>query len=201
MLLLLLPLLLQLAARGAATTCPPPGTVKIDALSYAGSGCPSGTAVGGISNDGKALTVVYSRYYATTDKLLADRRRSCVVTVKLRYPRGFIVSVGTVTMRGYVKLDAGAVATIQTWYYFSGFPGTARFVHKFTGVVNKNFEVTDKFLTLVYSRCGVVRDLNLASEARVAPGPGYPSKGNGIVGIDSQDLSFRQVWNLVWEKC
>ncbi|GBG45582.1 hypothetical protein CBR_g79051, partial [Chara braunii] len=158
MLLLLLPLLLQLAARGAASTCPPPGSVKIQSFSYAGSGCPPGTAVGDISKDGKALTVIFSKYYATTDKLLADRKRSCVVTVKLSYPRGFIVSVGTVTTRGYVKLDAGAVATIQTWYYFSGLPGTARLVRKFTGVVEKNFEVTDKFLTLVYSRCGVSRD-------------------------------------------
>ncbi|GBG81078.1 hypothetical protein CBR_g31636 [Chara braunii] len=201
MLLLLLPLVLQLAAQGAATTCPPPGTVKIAALSYAGSGCPPGTAVGDISNDGKALTVMYSKYIATTDKLLADRKRTCIVTVSLSYPRGFIVSVGTVTMRGYVKLDAGAVATIQTWYYFSGFPGTARFVRKFTGALEKNFEVTDQFLTLVYSTCGADRNLILASEARVAPGPGYPAKGNGIVGIDSQDFSFRQVWNLVWGTC
>ncbi|GBG81070.1 hypothetical protein CBR_g31627 [Chara braunii] len=201
MLLLLLPLVIQLAAQGAAAICPPPGSVKIESFSYLGSGCPLGTAVGDISSDGQALTVMFSKYFATTDKLLTDRRRNCVVTVSLSYPGGFVVSVGTVTMRGYLKLDAGAVGTIQTWYYFSGLPGTARFVRNFTGVVDKNFEVTDKFLTLVYSSCGVFRNLNLASEARVIPGPGYPAKGNGLVEIDSQDLSVRQVWNLVWQKC
>ncbi|GBG81071.1 hypothetical protein CBR_g31628 [Chara braunii] len=200
-LLLLLPLLLQLAAQGAATTCPPPGLVKIESLSCAGSGCPPGTAFGYISNDGQALTVAFSKFYASTDELLAARRHSCVVRVKLSYPEEFFVSVGTVTTSGYMQLDAGTVATIQTWYYFSGLPGTARFVRNFTGEVEEHFKVTDKFLTLIYSSCGVSRDLILGLEARLTPGPGYPSEGNGFVGSGSVDCYFNQVWNLVWGKC
>ncbi|GBG75443.1 hypothetical protein CBR_g20073 [Chara braunii] len=195
--MLLLVLVLQLAAHASAIS-PPGDSVRINYFSAAGSGCPPGSTQGSISSDGKALTVMYGNYTASTDGSLADQRKACTVTVSLSYPRGFVVKVGTVTLRGYANLEKGVTGTVKTQYYFSGLLGTAKVSRTINGRFNNNFEFTDQFVSAVYSKCGVQRSLNLLSEVRVNPGS---SGKNGIVTIDSQDLALVQVLQLIWETC
>ncbi|GBG68172.1 hypothetical protein CBR_g2724 [Chara braunii] len=194
---LLLLALMQFAIHGHAAS-PPPGTVKIEGFSYNGDGCPPGSAEGSVSDDARALTVMFSKYTATTDAGNSGLRRACTVTAVLSYPQGFRFHLVDVTLRGYAKLDAGVTGTIQTSYYISGVKGTARARRVIPGAFDDNFEYTDSFAAAVYSECNSVRNLQLVSEVRVSPAK--PPK-SGLLTIDSQDLRLTEVFAITWESC
>ncbi|GBG81882.1 hypothetical protein CBR_g34066 [Chara braunii] len=192
---LLLLAFLTSAIHGQAAS-PEVGTVQILGFKYAGDGCPPGSAEGEVSDDGHAITVMFSRYTASTDAGLDGRRKTCTVTVNLSYPPGFRFHLGTVTTRGYAKLDAGVTATAQTSYYIAGEPGTARAKHVIDGPFDGDFEFTDEFTdefnVLPYSKCNVIRDLNLRSELRA---------GAGLITGRSDDLRLTQEFSIIWESC
>eukprot|EP00244_Chara_vulgaris_P005277 TRINITY_DN2099_c0_g1_i2.p1 TRINITY_DN2099_c0_g1~~TRINITY_DN2099_c0_g1_i2.p1 ORF type:complete len:211 (+),score=29.41 TRINITY_DN2099_c0_g1_i2:231-863(+) len=194
---LLLFTILQLAAHGHAQS-PPRGTVKIAYFSYSGNGCPSSSAVGSISNDATALTLIFSSFTASTDRGLADTRKNCIVTIKLNYPPGYIYTLGTVTVRGYANLESKVKGTVRIGYHISGRVGSGSATYTFYGPFNNNFERSSGFENAVGSECGRVRDLNINSEVRVHPGK-PPRKG--IVTMDSQDLKFTQIYNIKWKRC
>ncbi|GBG81867.1 hypothetical protein CBR_g34051 [Chara braunii] len=194
---LLLLAFLTLAIHGQAAS-PDVGTIKILGFTYAGDGCPPGSAEGAVSDDGQAITVMFSKYTASTDAGLDGLRKKCAVTVNLSYPPGFRFHLGTVTMRGYAKLDAGTSGTAQTSYYISGTTGTAKANRVIAGSFDDNYEFTDQFGVLVYSECNVVRDLNLVSEVRLKPG--NPAKSAQMT-VDSQDLKLTQEFAIIWESC
>ncbi|GBG68043.1 hypothetical protein CBR_g1164 [Chara braunii] len=172
---------------------PEPGTVKLLGFTYAGDGCPPGSAQGAVSDDGEAITMMISQYTASPDPPLHAVRKSCAVTVKLSYPPGFRFHLGTVTIRGYAKLDAGMTAIAATSYYISGTPGTARASRVIAGPFDAEFEFTDRFNVLLYSECNVVRDLNLRSEVRLAAGL--------VTGGDEDDPKLTQEFAIIWESC
>ncbi|GBG93042.1 hypothetical protein CBR_g58376 [Chara braunii] len=190
---------LALASNALAKRCisPPRGTVKISELTYAGDGCPPGSAEGVMSSDAEALTVMFSNYSATTDSTSQDRRKVCTLTVKLIYPAGFIFHLGTCTMRGYGMLEEGVTGTVQTSYHISGLGGTSRTTRVMKGPFDDNFEFTDRFVGAAYSQCRKVRNLNIKSEVRVNPGT---SGNQGLMTIDSTDLKLTEVFHLSWSK-
>ncbi|GBG87701.1 hypothetical protein CBR_g45855 [Chara braunii] len=194
---LLLLAVLQLAVNVHAGA-PPPGSVKIDGFDYNGDGCPVGSVQGSISGDSKALTVMFSAFTATMDEGQQNMRKSCVVSVMLNYPPGFFFTLGTVTMRGYAKLDAGVKGTVKTSYYISALIGSGQATHVFNGQFDGNYEVTDYFLNAVASECGKIRNLNINSEVRVNPEKPPRSR---IITMDSQDLKLTQIFAVNWSSC
>ncbi|GBG66745.1 hypothetical protein CBR_g68730 [Chara braunii] len=194
---LLLLTILQLAVHGYAQA-PAPGTVTIDGFTYEGDGCPSGSVAHSISDDGQALTVMYSSYTATTDQGLLNTRKKCALTIILNYPPGYFYTLGTVTMRGYTKLDAKVKATVRVTYHVSGRIGTGAATYNFFGPTEENFEKTESFANAVSSECGRVRNLNIITEGRVLPGK--PPK-SGIITVDSTDLKLTEIYAINWKTC
>ncbi|GBG81878.1 hypothetical protein CBR_g34062 [Chara braunii] len=175
------------------------GTVKISGFKYKGDGCPQGSAEGAVSDDGEVITVMFSNYTASTDADgFCHRCPRCTVAVELSYPPGFRFHLGTVTMRGYARLDEGVSGTAKTSYYISGLPGTALAKRVITGPFDDNFEFTDQFGAVVYSKWNVVGDLNLKSDVLLKAGK--PGK-SGLVTVDSQDLRLTQEFAIIWESC
>eukprot|EP00244_Chara_vulgaris_P001786 TRINITY_DN1293_c0_g3_i2.p1 TRINITY_DN1293_c0_g3~~TRINITY_DN1293_c0_g3_i2.p1 ORF type:complete len:211 (-),score=12.59 TRINITY_DN1293_c0_g3_i2:485-1096(-) len=200
MVVLLLLGLLQLVVPGLAEN-PPSDTVKIVRFTYAGSGCPPGTAEGIISADGAALTVIFSKYTASTPGSPADRRKNCQVNAELSYPTGFTFTLGTVTFRGYAQLEEGVNGTLAASYYLTGSPGTVRTNRYLPSPSENNFEYTDEFATFIYQPCDRPPvALNINSEARVVP-PLPPPNRAGLITVDSQDLKLTQLFLLRWKKC
>ncbi|GBG71804.1 hypothetical protein CBR_g9213 [Chara braunii] len=201
MVALLLLGIFQMAAAGGAEA-PPPGTVRIVGVSSNGNGCPPGSTEVILSSDLLAITAIFSKYTASTPGAVAERRKSCTLSVDLVYPTGFSYAVATVTYRGYAQLEKGVVGTLAASYYFSGVPGTVKTLRKLPSPINDNFEYTDKFVTLAYTPCDLKapRNLNLKSEIRVTPSKSS-SKAAGLITVDSKDLSLKQIFSLTWEKC
>ncbi|GBG68158.1 hypothetical protein CBR_g2709 [Chara braunii] len=196
--LLLFTLLAVLVSNGYASGAPPSGSVTIAGFTYNGDGCPPGSTEGDVSSDGQALTVMFSKYTASTDMGVAGRRRSCSVSVKLAYPPGFIYHLGSVTVRGYGLLAEGVTGTVQSSYYVAGVPGTAKAKRVIKGPFDDDFEFTDGFESIASSECSSVRNLNIKTEVRVDPGN---TSKNGLMTIDSADLRLTEVFSIVWTAC
>ncbi|GBG91280.1 hypothetical protein CBR_g52165 [Chara braunii] len=191
---LVLLLILQLAGQGSAVS-PPPGSVTMDGFSYAGDGCPSGSFASSVSEDGKAMTMMFTKFIATTYSSAAERRKMCSMTIDLSYPEGFAVGLGSVTFGGYAKLDGGASGSIKAFYHVPGKTGTARLTRKIQGPLDDNFEYTNGFDLALYSQCGGKHSLSLQLEVKV--NPGKQAKGGGIIRLDSLPKPL----DLVWKQC
>ncbi|GBG66775.1 hypothetical protein CBR_g68761 [Chara braunii] len=194
---LLLLTILELAVHGYAQA-PAPGTVTIDGVTFDGDGCSSETVKYSFSNDAQALTVMYSSFTATTDQGQLNLRKVCTLTFVLNYPPGYFYTLGTVTVRGYAKLDAKVKGTVRIGYHISGRIGTGSATYNFFGPFDDNFEETSSFENGVSSECGRVRNLNLVTEGRVHPGK--PPK-SGIITVDSTDLKLTEIYSIKWKKC
>eukprot|EP00244_Chara_vulgaris_P011481 TRINITY_DN569_c0_g1_i1.p1 TRINITY_DN569_c0_g1~~TRINITY_DN569_c0_g1_i1.p1 ORF type:complete len:210 (+),score=12.30 TRINITY_DN569_c0_g1_i1:143-772(+) len=199
---LLLLTFLQLAVHGYAVS-PPADSVSIASVNWNGDGCLPDTATATISDDGKALTVIYSNFRAVTDAGLPGRRKYCIVSVELKYPKGFSFSLFEITMRGYAKLDEAVTGTVSTRYYFSGQQGSSHSTKHFVGGANgfdDNFEVSDAFVNPQFVGCNTVRNLNINTEVRVKPGNFQPPR-QGLVTLDSTDMKVSQLFYLSWKEC
>ncbi|GBG77861.1 hypothetical protein CBR_g25793 [Chara braunii] len=200
MVVLLLLGLLQFAVPGLAQI-PPSGTVKIENITYAGSGCPPGSTSSLLSLDGQAVNIKFSEYRAFTPGSPDDRRKNCQVAINLRFPTGFTFTLRDVTFRGYGQFDEGVRGSLATSYYLSGIPGTVRVLRDLPPPVADNFNFTDEFSSFLYAQCDGTVMINVNSEARVVPPPPPNNTYVGLITVDSQDLSLTQTLGLSWRSC
>ncbi|GBG89376.1 hypothetical protein CBR_g49167 [Chara braunii] len=186
--------LLQLAVPGLAQS-PPPGTVKIESLTFAGTGCPPEGTEGILSDDG-ILGLAFTKFKVFTPGRKADLRKTCQVAVHLSYPAGFTFSVRTATFRGSAQFEEGVTGSLAATYYFSRVPGTPRSSRSLPPPVEGNFEFSNSFDTFVYSPCGSQSvTLNVVFGATVLP-PSRPNKNNkGSITVT------RPGYSLLWKKC
>lgn len=115
---------LAVAAPSPQASTLPGGQVKIQEVTYGGTGCPENTAQGLISDDGSTITLSFDQYIVQSgeNRPASDRRKFCQLQLKLEYPGGFQYSILGADFRGYASLDAGVNGTAQSTYYFSGQP-------------------------------------------------------------------------------
>ncbi|GBG66743.1 hypothetical protein CBR_g68728 [Chara braunii] len=184
-----------LSAAVPASAKPP--KVTIESVTFMGSGCNWQNTNYVLSNDYSTVTFIFGDMIATTDGGLANRRKNCQASLGLKYPKGWSLSLGSVTGRGYGKLDKGVEGTYQTSYYFSGQTGTAYAKRTLNGQLELNYEYTDVFGLLVWSQCNNVPNLNINSEVRVDG----PAGRNGIMTLDSTDKKFKLIYRLNWKTC
>lgn len=104
---------------------PPPSQVSIRGVKWNGSGCPSNGVQSIINADATIVTLLFSNYTASVGQGIsrAEGRKNCQVSLDLQYPSGYAYSVADVTIRGYIDIDAGVTATVQSRYYFQGMTG------------------------------------------------------------------------------
>ncbi|GBG85217.1 hypothetical protein CBR_g39783 [Chara braunii] len=194
--------LLQLAVPGLAQS-PPPGTVKIEGLTYAGDGCPPGSLDLAISPNGIS-SLGFTKFTVFTPGRPADRRKSCHVGVSLSYPAGFTFSVKNVAFRGSAQFGEVVKGGLRAGYYFVGFPGTVRSSRSLPPPVEGNFEFSDSFGTFAYAPCGSESaSLNVFFEATVVPPP-PPEKNNKALVVLKNKGSITVTsagFGLLWKKC
>ena len=96
--------------------------VQIQALAFAGSGCPAGSVSGQLSSDLTTLTLLYASFVAQAGKNIpaSDYRKNCQLNVKIKYPQGWQFSVFKADYRGYAQIPTGDTGTCKATYYFSG---------------------------------------------------------------------------------
>uniref|UniRef100_A0A388LFU6 NADH:ubiquinone oxidoreductase intermediate-associated protein 30 domain-containing protein n=1 Tax=Chara braunii TaxID=69332 RepID=A0A388LFU6_CHABU len=184
--------LLIAAASSTSAFCPP--KVTIDSVTYGGTGCNWQNTNYVFSPDYSTVTFIFGGMVATTDGGLANTRKFCQLSFALKYPKGWIFTLGKATGRGFAAIGKHSLGVYESSYYFSGQTGTCTISRKFYGPQSKSFEATDNFLTMVWSQCNGVPNLNIKTVVRV-------QGGKAAMFLDSHDTKFRLAFGILWKKC
>jgi Domain of unknown function (DUF4360) len=175
-----------------------PSSVRIDSVTYSGTGCPAGTVDGAISPDGQQLFLGFDAYVAQTVPGGATLdRKNCQVRVSMEFAPRWTFAISSVDYRGFAGLKAGAFGQQVSTYFFAGQPaiGDARASTRIVGPFFDNYSRRDTVGTLAYSDCRRrYHDLVINTEVRVAG-------GEGLMTVDSVIQKVQHTYNLVWQPC
>ena len=164
--------------------------VEILGAEYGGNGCPEGSASVSVSPDGQELSVLFDQFIALGNKA-AESRKSCNMSIPIKVPQGFQISLYDADYRGYIAPDT--VGRLRAEYFFAGQRGPV-ISRTFRG--ENDYNVRDQLVTVadVWSRCGdsVNMRVNAAMTAR----------GQGMATVDSFDLAHRGlVYHIKYRQC
>jgi len=190
-------------ALGSDLTVPNPEGSYFAKVSANGSGCPRGTWDAAISPDGQTFTLRFSQYETSLDPGKALAVKDCQLAIKLHSPQGLSYSVGQFYYSGYAFLDSPGMTASQTAkYYFQGNPiASAENRSDMRGPMDKEYVFDDKIAVtdLVWSKCGVDRNLNVAT--RVMAKNNARKTGSGYISNTTVDGAVELKFKLSWRRC
>jgi Domain of unknown function (DUF4360) len=164
--------------------------VEIVGASYGGNGCPGGSASVTVSPDGQELSILFDKFIALGNSA-RESRKSCNLSIPIKVPQGFQISLYDADYRGYVA--PRTTGELRSEYFFAGQRGPV-FSRVFNGETSYN--VRDSLATVadVWSRCG--DSLNMRVNAAMA------AKGQGMATVDSFDLAHRGlIYHIKYRGC
>jgi hypothetical protein len=167
-----------------------------------GTGCPAGTWTTTISDDGKTFTTIFSAYETFLEPGQTITIKDCQLGITLRSPQGLSFAVDSFYYQGYAFLDAGLTGRQTANYYFMGNPlNHAELRTDLRGPYDDSYLFQDAvgIADLVWSPCGVNRNLNVTTRLRVQNNP--RRTGTGYMNLTSIDATSRLVFRLAWRSC
>lgn len=188
----LLKSLLATAAFVATSAAPAFATPKVEILGagYGGNGCPDGSANVTVSPDGQELTLLFDKFIAEGNNV-KESRKSCNLSIPIKVPQGFQISLYDADYRGYVSEHTKG--KLRAEYFFAGQRGPV-FERTFNGETEYN--VRDGLATVanIWSACG--KSENMRVNAAMS------AKGRGIATVDSFDLAHRGLkYHIKYRAC
>jgi hypothetical protein len=167
----------------------PPEQLKINTLTWAGTGCPPGSVAGSISDDNLAFTLASSELAAQIPPGKIDRK-NCTLVMDLAIPPGWQLAIPSFNIAGFIEVDNGVVARTTGVHKWEGQSQIATLTRSWKGPIRADpyhFTDTIGIEALVWSRCGADRNLLINISASVSG-----DSGGGIATIENID--FRPVW-------
>jgi Domain of unknown function (DUF4360) len=164
--------------------------VEIIGAGYGGNGCPANSASVTVSPDGQELSILFDKFIAMGNNP-SESRKSCNLSIPIKVPQGFQISLYDADYRGYVA--PATTGSLRAEYFFAGARGPV-FSRNFNGETNYN--VRDKLATVadVWSACGESANMRV-NAAMVA-------RGKGMATVDSFDLAHRGlVYHIQYRTC
>lgn len=185
---------LLLAASTLMTTAVNPAfaknSVEILGATYGGSGCPDQSASVSVSPDGQELSILFDKFVTLGNNPL-ESRKSCNLSIPIKVPQGFQISLYDADYRGYVA--PATTATLRAEYFFAGNRGPV-FSRTFRGETDYNVRNTLATVADVWSACG--DSVNMRVNASMA------ARGSGMATVDSFDLAHRGlVYHIKYRAC
>lgn len=158
--------------------------VEIVGAGYGGTGCPGGSASVVVSPDGQELSILFDKYIAQ------NGRKSCNLTIPIKVPSGYQISLFDADYRGYVS--PATLGKLRAEYFFAGERGpvVARTIRG-----ESNYTFTDSLMAESWSRCG--DSLNMRVNSSMI------AEGKGTAGVDSFDLARRGgfIYHIKYRGC
>jgi hypothetical protein len=179
-----------LAATPIAPVLAGPSQVEILGASYGGSGCPAQSASVSVSPDGQELTILFDKFSALGNDS-SQSRKSCNLSIPIKVPQGFQISLYDADYRGYVA--PATSGTLRAEYFFAGNRGPV-FQRTFNG--ENNYNVRDSLATVadVWSPCGDSTNMRVNAS--------MTARGKGAATVDSFDLAHRGlVYHIKYRTC
>ena len=187
----------------------PPDPIKIEHVTFKGTGCPDpSTAAVNVSPDKQALTVTFSEFIAEAGPSIpaSGNRKNCTLTLDLNIPSGWQFSIGTFNFRGFVSLDKGVAAEHSATYFLQGDSNQQKFLSTKKGPFTDDYVYTDTIgiESKVWTSCklGIKRALSINTAIRAwnTNKDKYPN-ATGLITNDSVDGEITQVWGVQWRQC
>jgi hypothetical protein len=166
-----------------------------------GTGCPAGTWTTSLAPDGQTFTTTFSAYEAEVHPSSAISIKDCMLSIKLHSPQGLSYSVSSFYYSGYAYLERGVSGRQFASYYFQGNPAeSAQLRTDLVGPYDDTFLFSDEvqIVDMVWSPCGLVRDLNVMTRLRVRNGS---PRASGYMNVAAVDASIKLVFKLAWRTC
>lgn len=177
--------------------------VGITSVSHMGTGCPEGSVNVVLSEDKKALTLVFSEFVAEAgpdlDASLASA--SCDLRIDIQQSSHWSYSLEAVDMRGYAGLDEGVEATLSSVATRSDRVGsTSTFQALFQGSYFGDYALSVPLVESEssWSQCAS-HQVRLKTRASVSA-ENAPDNF-GLLTVDSTDGELEQRFKLRWRRC
>lgn len=191
-----------LAASGAATSAHAQ-EIRIDEITYSGSGCPEGTADVDVDSP-TSFSVILSelQVHAGPNELLTDATKHCSLRVRVSYSEGFTFSLDSFKWRGSALLDPVVEAWFRVRYSFAGGPAVTSQIRlggsamRFAG----DFEVGSDFDDRVWAPCGETSATLLATGTALISNLADLTR-SGLVTTEQADGTFRMIGEVTWRAC
>lgn len=184
-----------------------PREVRIESVTFAGNGCPAGSARAVLAPDASAITIMYDQFEAQIGPATAVAQKKCDLVVKLSKPKLFSFAIESADFRGFVYLERGARAT-QDVKLETGHGDLAKVnlnlgTQSWLGPVNQNYTLTAvkpheglKYLSCLQPK----KEGRLRVKSTITLENGR-NRSEGLITVDSVDGRLVQRYNLRWMNC
>jgi len=161
--------------------------------------CPIDDVDAVLSDDGSALSVLYTGYEVYVEEGRRRGRASCTMTIPVHVPEGKAVALVDADYRGFVEiLERGTVRFSRR--YKLGPKRTGWRHTAYRGVTEEDLELTDAVRLKSHVRRDCGKDTTLRIETRVVVAK--PRRADDVfVALDSADVTGAMELGLTWEDC
>ncbi|GEM_PF-735677 len=173
--------------------------------SYAGTGCPQGTASTILSPDGKSLTVIFDAYIAQANASLPRDQKGCQINIPFQVPAGYQVQVVKMDYRGFANLPQGSRSTFGAGFRYLEIDGRTTpnprvlRARVFQGPRQSEFKLTSILRGARFSPCGT--NFILAAESMLNVAANRQGE-DAFATVDSLDgVALPVVYSLRWKRC
>lgn len=173
--------------------------------SYAGTGCPQGTASTILSPDGKSLTVIFDAYIAQANAGQPRDQKGCQINIPFQVPAGYQVQVVKMDYRGFANLPQGSRSTFGAGFRYLEIDGRTTpnprvlRARVFQGPRQSEFKLTSILRGARFSPCGT--NFILAAESMLNVAANRQGE-DAFATVDSLDgVALPVVYSLRWKRC
>ncbi|KAK0732257.1 hypothetical protein B0H67DRAFT_549857 [Lasiosphaeris hirsuta] len=171
--------------------------VKILGVTAIGTGCPVGHAFVNVDATGTIFDVAFDQYFSSVGpgSSPADARKNCRVSINLKFPAGYQLSIIETRFQGYASLTDGQTGTCRAGYTFAGDSSQeVVFQKNLVAPYDDNYNLVAGVGVESYTQCGgTTAILNVNSEVRITP---VTSPYKGLMTVRSPyKLAVR------WRRC
>lgn len=155
-------------------------SIKVTNLSYAGSGCPSGSVSVIMTPNKGAINAVFDHFFSAFEDRPDHKVKRCKFAMNVSIPNNKRVRLRQVRLRGFVDLPVNSNAKIVRSYRFDG--ATKRLTSTWKGKAFRVINRREPFNT-TWSKCG--KDVRLEVDSMME----LKSRATSLsqIGIDSFD--------------
>lgn len=166
---------------------------------YGGNGCPAGSAAITLTEDQKALSILFDQYMSQAGGGVSLDRKSCNLAIPVHVPQGYSVSIYEVDYRGFASVPRGGQGRFNVEYFFAGASGP-KTAQVFNGPHERDFLISHHLgvEAIVWSRCGedVILRVNSSIMAR-----SNRTLDDVFLSVDSADVQSALVYHVQWKRC
>jgi hypothetical protein len=174
-----------------------PDYVEIRDMTYAGTGCPAGSAIMNYNSLDQTFELTLSSMVAEVGPgvSLAQSRKACQILLDIDHTPGFQFALERVDAAVSINLDDSANGLYKVSTYFQGDAQTIDKEEQVYGPLTDTARFSSLFDEPNYSPCDTDRALNIRTELRLTSM--QRRYGSGIMSILDEPVIFK----LTWKPC